>query len=307
MAGLARGRRACTCFAPRKSRSRAIGEPLGLPDLAAADERRSPLPDLTPHGAPQEADGLEWLLRLAVLWQQASAAPLRRTQQGGFFKRDLRTTAQRSAARRPAGRGAGSRCPTRVFCWPPSAEQHGLLDRGDGELRAGLLPGVWDEGLLADAGNLLGQPVALAALEPAGRLARPKPGPAIPFASAYLLTFLLLARLPDRRLDAPGRVAGLAAAAIIPTGPATTSGPPASSPGWRPSCSGVAYHLRLVQAPETLDGGWLVRLTPLGAGCCTLGEAPEPAPVYSADSAGAAEPRDHRLSPGFDAGADPAS
>ncbi len=36
-----------------------------------------------------ESDGLEWLLRLGALWQQVSTAPLRRTQQGGFFKRDL--------------------------------------------------------------------------------------------------------------------------------------------------------------------------------------------------------------------------
>src|SRR5262249_6865623 len=35
--------------------------------------------------APQEADGLEWPLKLAVLWQQVASSPLRRTQQGGFF------------------------------------------------------------------------------------------------------------------------------------------------------------------------------------------------------------------------------
>ncbi|HZZ79575.1 MAG TPA: hypothetical protein VFE62_13725, partial [Gemmataceae bacterium] len=35
-----------------------------------------------------EADGLDWPLRLAVLWQQVLGAPLRRTQQGDFFKRD---------------------------------------------------------------------------------------------------------------------------------------------------------------------------------------------------------------------------
>src|SRR5216683_585827 len=39
-------------------------------------------------GPIQEADGLEWPLRLAALWQLASAEPLRKTQQGEFFKRD---------------------------------------------------------------------------------------------------------------------------------------------------------------------------------------------------------------------------
>ena len=51
------------------------------------------LPELPSHqlgtAAPQAADGLEWPMRLAVLWQTARGGPLRRTQQGGFFKRDL--------------------------------------------------------------------------------------------------------------------------------------------------------------------------------------------------------------------------
>ena len=47
-----------------------------------------------PTSSFQEADGLEWLLRLAVLWQQVAAAPLRRTQQGDFFKRDFERLGQ---------------------------------------------------------------------------------------------------------------------------------------------------------------------------------------------------------------------
>src|SRR5262249_6960046 len=55
---------------------------------------RELLPLSTPAGTTLagpvlEADGLEWPLRLAVLWQQLTAAPLRRTQQRDFFKRDL--------------------------------------------------------------------------------------------------------------------------------------------------------------------------------------------------------------------------
>ena len=65
--------------------ARAVREPLDLPDLGGKPETsgkpRTPAPVL-------EADGIEWLLRLAVLWQQTAAVPLRRTIQGGFFKRD---------------------------------------------------------------------------------------------------------------------------------------------------------------------------------------------------------------------------
>src|SRR5215207_11193211 len=60
--------------------ARARGEELGLPELPAHQIGTA---------AAQEADGLEWPMRLAVLWQTARGGPLRRTQQGGFFKRDL--------------------------------------------------------------------------------------------------------------------------------------------------------------------------------------------------------------------------
>ena len=51
------------------------------------------LPELTvlapqPPGTPREADGLEWFLRLGVVWQSIQDAPARLTQQGVFFKRD---------------------------------------------------------------------------------------------------------------------------------------------------------------------------------------------------------------------------
>ena len=50
-----------------------------------------------------ESDGLEWLLRLAVLWQQVAALPLRRTMQGGFFKRDAERLGQNPVLTGPPG------------------------------------------------------------------------------------------------------------------------------------------------------------------------------------------------------------
>src|SRR5262249_15440986 len=60
-------------FAPPQITARALGEDLGLPDLSEGE--------VSSHSqSVMEADGLEWLLRLAVVWQQVAAAPLRRTQ-----------------------------------------------------------------------------------------------------------------------------------------------------------------------------------------------------------------------------------
>ncbi len=72
-------------FSPPQIATRAIGADLGLPDLS---QEEAPIADpqsaiRNPQSAiPQESDGLEWLIRLGVLWQQVSTGPLRRTQQG---------------------------------------------------------------------------------------------------------------------------------------------------------------------------------------------------------------------------------
>src|SRR5207253_2060751 len=65
-------------FAHPLAMQRAVGEDLGL----------STLETVSATGPVLEADGLDWPLRLAVLWQRLDGAPLRRTQQGDFFKRD---------------------------------------------------------------------------------------------------------------------------------------------------------------------------------------------------------------------------
>src|SRR5262249_8708234 len=60
---------------------RALGELDLLPDCPGSVTLRD--------AKTQGADGLEWPLRLAVLWQKLAGMPLRRTQQKDFFKRDL--------------------------------------------------------------------------------------------------------------------------------------------------------------------------------------------------------------------------
>src|SRR5262249_59003040 len=61
-------------FAHPSVTARTLGEDLGLPELRSPHAPSSPV---------HEADGLEWFLRLAVLWQRVAAGPLRRTPTGG--------------------------------------------------------------------------------------------------------------------------------------------------------------------------------------------------------------------------------
>lgn len=58
--------------------ARCRAEPLDLQQPAGEKTKLTPI----------VADGLEWLLRSAVTWQLVRQSPLRRTQNGGLFKRD---------------------------------------------------------------------------------------------------------------------------------------------------------------------------------------------------------------------------
>src|SRR5262249_47090745 len=130
-------------FAPLDVARRALGEPIELPDLSIPMEGAT----------ASEADGLEWLLRLGVLWQQVSAAPLRRTQQGTDFKRDAERLGEGPLLNGPPA-DHPAEVPDLGFLMAALAEQEGVLRSGDGEMVAGSLPASWDEGLNAALAGL---------------------------------------------------------------------------------------------------------------------------------------------------------
>jgi hypothetical protein len=250
--------------------ARALGEDLGLPDL---HETEIPEP-LT----PQEADGLEWPLRLAVLWQQVAAAPLRRTQQGDFFKRDLDRLRSDTLLTDPAPDSLTGVPDTALLAIAIAAVE-GIVVEKDGELRAAALPAVWDEGLPPALASLWAALPRLDAWDPLDGW-RGGPSAGNPFPSAYLLSLLLLARLPAEAWAAHGTVGSWV----------VDHHPYWSGDGVRPSrlrdwastfLLGVAYQLRWVQAARTKAGTWLVRLSPLGRWVLGVGEQPAPEAPYT--------------------------
>jgi hypothetical protein len=104
--------------------------------------------------------------------------------------------------------------------------------------------------------------------------------PGNPFPSAYLLSLLLLARLPAQGWTTPGSVGDW----ILEHHPYW------SGDGVRPSrlrdwastfLLGVAFQMRWVQAARTTSGSWLVRLSPLGRWMLGVGEQPAQDAPYS--------------------------
>jgi hypothetical protein len=274
-------------FAPPAITARALGEDLGLPDLSEGRTGSVSCrvgnvshPTAYAAGPPvHEADGLEWLLRLAVLWQQVSAAPLRLTQHGEFFKRDFERLGQ-DALLNAAPADQLADVPDAAFLAIALAEQEGILVNFDGELRAGQLPPVWDKGLAAALESLESDLFRLAAWDPLDGWHGSAVRAGNPFPSAYLLALLLLARLPNEAWIRPEMIEQW----IVAQHPYWTNEslrPSRQKPWLETFLLGVAYQLRLVQALRGEDGAWQVRLSPTGRWLLGLAQAPSLETVHT--------------------------
>ena len=133
-------------FAHPAVAARAIGEDLGLPRTWPSPKLPGPAEskaggELGPGKATAgpviyESDGLEWPLRLAVLWQQVLGAPLRRTAQGDLFKRDWERLLQNPLLNGAPTEGFAE-LPDTGFLAVALGEIEGLIETAENEWRAG--------------------------------------------------------------------------------------------------------------------------------------------------------------------------
>lgn len=227
---------------------RVQGEELGL---------ECPKAEVSAKASVHEADGLDWPLRLAALWQQALATPLRRTQQGDFFKRD---------ADRLSGDPLLGAAPTDVltpiadpgFLSAALAISSGLLREEGAELHAAEWPAGFKDALPELIAELWAALARVTTWNPAAGHALPE-GAGNPYPSAYLLALLLLGSLSEKSWAAPEAIEEWIAARHP-----YWLGKKTESIGIAPFLLGLAYSLRLLQAAKADDGAWRVRLSPLG-------------------------------------------
>jgi hypothetical protein len=268
-------------FAVPLAATRSIGVDLGLPDLSEMDHGTTPKKRgeqrSAAAGVVQQADGLEWLLRVAVLWQQVSASPLRRTLQGGFFKRDLDRLSEDPLLSAAA--------PDRIVDIPDPgllveafAEGLGVVAEVEGELRAAGLPSSWEQGLAAALEGLWGLLPLLKTWNSRDGY-RPDTTGGNPFPSAHLLACLLLARLPADGWTTADAVETW----VLEQHPYWTGDglrPSQTKPWMEAFLLGVLYPLRVVEAAADGAGGWRVRLSDVGRWLLGIGERPELAALY---------------------------
>jgi hypothetical protein len=246
--------------------ARVLAEDLGLPACpvaeTSADDRQ----------AAREADGLEWPLRLAVLRQRALAGPLRRTQQGDFFKRDLERLRDDPLLNAPADAPMAVADPAMFTVALGLAA--GLLREQDTELVAADCSLAWN-GPLPPVLAELWASLPLVRGWDAARGWAPDAHRGNPYASAGLLALLLLHRLPAGGWAPVAGIEGW-----LQKHHPFWQGGPERPDGIGPWLLGVAYLLRLVQARPGTGDTWLVRLSATGRWVLGLAEAPPSVPAF---------------------------
>jgi hypothetical protein len=264
-------------FAHPHVTARILGDDLGLPDCPGAVREAT---------APQEVDGLECPLRLAVVWQQVTGSPLRQTQGGDFFKRDLDRLRADALLSAPAAESPIA-LPDAGLLAVSLAREEGLLQERDGELGAAPFPATWKAGLFTTLESLWAALLQLETWNPRDGW-KDSRASGNPYPAAYVLALLLLGRLPDGAWASAAAVdewvlghhpywaPGTAAAAG-----ATDKAARRTAPAFLQTfLLGLAHQLRLVQAAQDARGDWVVRLTDLGRGLLGLAEVPSNPPAY---------------------------
>jgi hypothetical protein len=253
-------------FALPQVAERALGEPLAVGAVPPAEAGTS---------AVLEADGLEWPMRLALVWQLAAAGPFRRTQSGDFFKRDLDRLRGDALLNTPPIDNLAD-VPDRALLTVELARIEGLVQDHEGELAAGHVPEFWHEGLPATLASLWAALPLLAHWNMQhGWQVETSPGN--PYPSSYLLAVMLLAQLPDGAWARPAELERWLLA---------------HHPYWHSGTRdvlhlrletfllGVAFPLRMLQATRTVAGELLVRLAPMGRWLLGLATMPPTQPSF---------------------------
>lgn len=246
------GSMGATVFVHPAVAARARGEDLELPNLTTTEP---------PVGVtPRVADGLEWPLRLAAVWQQVAAGPVRMTQANLLFKRDQTRLQADEVLSAPIADGLAPVPEAGVLAlfWAATA---GLLASGAEELRAVAFPPEWNAGLTPVLVRLAAALPHVEAWDPLTGYA-PAEGGMGSAPSAGLLALLLLAGTDDGWVT-PADVASW----LWEHHPSWAGGLTAAKDrgaGWVAGyLLGVCYPLRLVEAAPVNDG-FAVRLSALG-------------------------------------------
>lgn len=239
---------------------RALREATGLPQLAGKKYDAKVV---------HTADGLEWPLRLGVLWQQLRAAPIRLTLANALFKREQIRLQSDPLLSAPVANQLVEVPDAGMLVMAMGAASD-LFVIENGELRAASFPANWDTNLIETIGHFWSGLAAIENWDPIrGYVLSELPAP---FPIVSLSAMLLLAEQPIGTWTHPADVAEY----LIQSHPSWKSTiDPDDAENWiETMLLGWALPSRLVEAAQ--DGeGWWVRLTDVARHLLCGGPAPD--------------------------------
>jgi hypothetical protein len=244
---------------------RARDEDLGLPELSVARN---------PSGPTRAADGLDWPLRLAAVWQQVLASPVRFTQTNTLFKKDLiRLQTDELLSGQWVGEAVHPpELGVLALVW---ATASGLIVETGDELTAAPFPTSWESSLAAVLTELFASLPLVEAWDPLAGYAPTTDGLSAAPTAGFLI-LLLLAQANTEWFEASAIADWLwthhpSWAGAIPKEAISTRGAQWVI-NW---LFGVAFPLQLIEA-----SGEHVRLSPLGRHLLAGGTVPTTAPAF---------------------------
>lgn len=278
---------------------------LAHPSAIAAARTVLPVGDRLPAAGPvrqvRQADGLEPILRLSVVWQRLDEAPLRQTQQGTLFKRDRERLEDDPILAGPIA-DAIEPLPDMAPFWLALALGVGLVEPEPSSDRiVAARPEFWAENAVHLPQMIATRWMGLRTWHEQGgmRLEGGTVELALPYIRPVILLWLATLAEPDWVAldDLAAHLQSLnpdwARATFLAEGPAPLSihpqiegkagrlVPPSDLAAIESILLGPAYQLGLVRAAEEVIGGRrVVQLTPLGRYVLTIGPPPEPRPGF---------------------------
>lgn len=249
-------------FLPPPISQRSLAFPLSLPLKYDPPEGvESPQPD--PLSPILQADGMEFPLRMSVLMQLVHKDPIRKNQQGGYFKRDLENLrANKMLSGDPSDRLV--EVPDLGVLLTEIGSRLGILVTKESELHPGSFPACWDEGLLAVLSEIWAALPTIDSWNPCNGMGENPEERNNPFNSACLVAVLALGKLPANEWVDPA----LLEAWVIDHHPYwkdRDSIRPSRLSGWLVKfLLGIAFQIRMIQAMKVPGGKYLVRLSPVG-------------------------------------------
>lgn len=249
-------------YCPGLITQRASNVPLPFPEGLPLNEG-DPLPVVDPLAPLRHADGFDYLLRMGAMTQRTRTDPIRKNQQGGYFKRDLEwLRSEPLVAQAPSDFLMD--VPDQGPLLAEIAISLGILANREGELAFGRFPPSWKIGQVQAIREVWASLITIKVWNPIQGIKNSLEDPSNPSMTVCLASVLVLGNL-NAGLWVSCESLESWLLARHPFWKGNENLRPSMAQGWLGKfLLGVVYQLGMIEVTQNLEKRHLVRLSDLG-------------------------------------------